>query len=436
MKVVIVLLLAAVSLGHAEHRGRDYVRDKICQEFNSMGKDNFRSLAIIMNSKKFSNATFEEISHLVKEVVSLAETCCAKGADPSCYETGTNSIMPAPSLSVWTGHGPVHRCGFTHEYSSNYGQAPLPVLVGSIKSYLSMVGTCCISPSPTVCFLKERLERKTLSILTTMSNKICSRYAVYGKEKSKFSTLIMFAQKIPSASSEDLSPLAEDSAEVFSKCCSSMAEDCMQKELSELTTKICTKLSSKDQKFSDCCKGKNLLENYLCMYSLQPAKSPQLPEIQRPTDEQLCTDDGSHQMDQFTFEIARRHTNIPEVFLSKVYDAAHNLVNGCCTAADSIACVSSKRPQLRGEILKFLTKASELCGEYNDLTFLEFKQRLKESFSKTMPDAAPASLTELVERRANFASTCCIMNAPPVYCGLKINAEVGHTCDHDSCMLI
>ncbi|XP_026517415.1 vitamin D-binding protein [Terrapene carolina triunguis] len=246
----------------------------------------------------------------------------------------------------------------------------------------------------------------------------------------------MFAQKIPSASFEDISPLAEASAEVYSKCCSSMAEDCMQKELSELTTKICTKLSSKDEKISDCCKGKNLLENYLCIYSLQPAKSPQLPEIQRPTDEQLCTNDGSHPMDQFTFEIARRQTNIPEVFLSKVYDATHNLVNGCCTAADSMACVSSKRPQLRGEISKFLTKADELCGEYNDLTFLEFKQRLKESFSKTMPDATPASLTELVEWRANFASTCCIMNAPPVYCGLKINAEVGHTCDHDSCMLI
>uniref|UniRef100_A0A8C3XVY8 Vitamin D-binding protein n=1 Tax=Chelydra serpentina TaxID=8475 RepID=A0A8C3XVY8_CHESE len=325
---------------------------------------------------------------------------------------------------------------FTHEYSSNYGQAPLPVLVGSIKSYLSMVGTCCISPSPTVCFLKERLERKTLSILTTMSNRICSRYTVYGKEKSKFSTLIKFAQKIPSASFEDISPLAEDSHEVFSKCCNSMAEDCMQKELSELTTKICTKLSSKNDKFSDCCKGKNLLENYLCMYSLPPAKSPQLPEIQRPTDEQLCTADESHQSDRFIFETARRQTNIPEVFLSKVYDAAHKLANGCCTSADSVACVSSKRPQLRGEIVKFLAKAKELCGEYNDLTFLEFKQRLKESFSKTMPDATPASLTELVEQRANFASTCCIMNAPPMYCGVKINTEVGHTCDHDSCMLI
>lgn len=43
---------------------------------------------IIMNSKKFSNATFEEISHIVKEMVSLVETCCAEGADPNCYDEG------------------------------------------------------------------------------------------------------------------------------------------------------------------------------------------------------------------------------------------------------------------------------------------------------------------------------------------------------------
>nr|XP_006137103.1 vitamin D-binding protein-like [Pelodiscus sinensis] len=136
------------------------------------------------------------------------------------------------------------------------------------------------------------------------------------------------------------------------------------------------------------------------------------------------------------FEETRRHTNIPVVFLSKVYDATHNLINECCSDADATTCLATKRLLLRGEILKFLAKAVELCGEYYDLTFLEFKQKLKESFSKTMPDATPDVLTELVEKRANFASTCCIMNAPPVSCGLKINAEVGHTCDHKSCMLI
>lgn len=31
-------------------------------------------------------APFEQISHLVNEVVSLTITCCAEGADPDCYD--------------------------------------------------------------------------------------------------------------------------------------------------------------------------------------------------------------------------------------------------------------------------------------------------------------------------------------------------------------
>lgn len=42
-----------------------------------------------------------------------------------------------------------------YEYSINYGQAPLTLLVSYTKSSLSMVGLCCTSPNPTVCFLKE-----------------------------------------------------------------------------------------------------------------------------------------------------------------------------------------------------------------------------------------------------------------------------------------
>jgi len=43
----------------------------------------------------------------------------------------------------------------------------------------------------------------------------------------------MLAQKIPSASFEDLSPLAEDAAEMFSQCCDSVAEDCIQQKVEQ-----------------------------------------------------------------------------------------------------------------------------------------------------------------------------------------------------------
>lgn len=41
---------------------------------------------MVLYSRKFPSGTFEQISQLVKEVVSLTEACCAEGADPDCYD--------------------------------------------------------------------------------------------------------------------------------------------------------------------------------------------------------------------------------------------------------------------------------------------------------------------------------------------------------------
>ncbi|KFV07556.1 Vitamin D-binding protein, partial [Tauraco erythrolophus] len=365
MRAALALLLL-LATARAEHRGKDYVRDKVCQEFQTLGKEDFRTLTLMANSRKFSNATFQEISHLTREIVFLAETCCANGADPSCYDAGSSALSakscgedspfpahpgtlclaalrhPPQPLPRYLQPSNEELCQdfqkdpkdfadrFLHEYASSYSQTPLPVLLASARSFLSMVSTCCISSAPTACFLKEKLARKTLSLLTLMSNRLCSRLATYGKDKVALSYLTALAQKTPGAAFEDLFPLAEDAAEGLSRCCDSVAEDCMEKKLSEHTAKACGTLAARDERFADCCKGKNLLQNYFCISALPPAPAPALPEPPKPTDEQLCG---------YLFELARRHTSVPEAFLAKIYDASGKVRGECCSAKDPSACL-------------------------------------------------------------------------------------------------
>lgn len=81
-----------------------------------------------------------------------------------------------------------------------------------------------------------------------------------------------------------------------------------------------------------------------------------------------------------------------------------------------------------------------------------------------MPDASSELLGQLVEQRAEFASTCCPPNSPPLYCAskvkpwtppdtpphavlaaspcgsfqppvLQVTAELGEACDGDTCLL-
>ncbi|NXA54866.1 VTDB protein, partial [Nothocercus julius] len=457
--------------------GKDYVRDKVCQEYRTMGKEDFRALTIIMNSKKFSNASFEEISHLVREIVSLAETCCSESADPSCYDDGSSalSVKSCEASSPFPRHEGTSGCcvhtglerklclaalqhpprelpryaepsgdelcadfakdpkgfadRFLYEFASDYGQAPLPVLLGSARSFLSMVSTCCMSPAPTTCFLKEKLQRKTLSLLTLLSNRACSRFAAYGKDKMKFSYLTMLAQKTPSASFEEIFPLAEDAAEVFAQCCDSVAEDCMQKKLLEHTAKVCGVLAPKDERLAECCRGKNVLQNYFCISALRAAEAPQLPEPQPPASERLCGEDGALLALRYIFETGRRHPSVPDVFLSKLYDASKEGLKQCCATKDSSACIDSKRQQIRGKLLAFVAEADELCSRYHKLDFLDFKKQVKEALVRSAgPGTAPERLAELAERRADFASHCCSANAPPRYCAQQVGRGAPRTC--------
>ncbi|KAM7052367.1 vitamin D-binding protein [Acridotheres tristis] len=478
--LALLLLLAAAD---AMHRGRAYVRDKVCKEYRVLGKENFRTLTIIANSRKYSNGTFEEIGHLVRDIVSLAETCCTDGADPSCYDAGSTALsvkscgadspFPAhPGTAECCAHQGLERklclaalrhpphplprylqpsdkelCQafrqdprefadrFLYEYASSYSQAPLPVLVASTRTFLSMVSTCCISSSPTHCFLKEKLERKTLSLLTLTSNRICSRFSAYGKDKVSFSYLTSLAQKVPTASYEDLLPLAEDAAEVSSQCCDSTAEDCMQKKLLEHTTKVCTALSGRDGRFADCCKGKNLMENHFCILTMLPAPAPKLPEPYEPTNEELCGKEGALHATRYLFELARRHPCLPDAVLAKLYDFSGKLRGECCSTKDPSACLDGKRKWIEAEVFPFLEKGNQLCGHYHKLPFLEFKKRLRETLAQAEPEASPAQLEQLLEQRVSFASTCCLPEAPPLLCAAKVSSDLGEVCNKESCLL-
>ncbi|XP_016043845.1 vitamin D-binding protein [Erinaceus europaeus] len=469
MKRVLVLLLFA-ACSHALERGKDYEKDKVCKELAQMGKDDFRSLSIILYSRKFPSGTFEQISHLINEVVSLTEACCAEGADSDCYDNRTSALSAksCESNSPFPVHPGTPECcaqegleqklcmaalkhppqefptyteptndeiceafrkdpkefaeHFLYDYSSNYGQAPLPLLVGYTKSYLSMVGSCCTSPNPTICFLKERLQIKQLSLLTTMSNRLCSQHVAYGKEKSRLSHLIKFAQKVPTADLKEVLPLAEGITIILSKCCESTSEDCMAKELPEHTVKICNSLSSKNSKFKDCCQEKTAMDTFVCIYFMQNTQSPELPDVELPQNKDVCGKAHARALDQYAYEVSRR-TQLPEVFLSKILEPTLKSLDDCCHSEDSTTCFNMEAPLLKEKLSTFIENGQELCADYSEHTFTEYKKKLAGRLRTKLPDATDAQLEELIEKRSDFASKCCSINSPPLYCNSEIDAS-------------
>ncbi|KAF2983286.1 hypothetical protein EK904_013524 [Melospiza melodia maxima] len=120
---------------------------------------------------------------------------------------------------------------------------------------------------------------------------------------------------------------------------------------------------------------------------------------------------------RFLFEVARRHPNLPEAVLAKLYDTSGKLRGECCSSKDPSACWDSKRQRIAAELFPFLTKAEQLCEQFHKLPFLEFKKRLRDSLAQSEPSSAP--LEQLLEQRASFASSCCLPDAPLLLCASK-----------------
>ncbi|XP_075058484.1 vitamin D-binding protein isoform X2 [Mixophyes fleayi] len=480
MKGVIFLLLT-ISLSHADPRGKPYQKAKVCHEFNILGKEKFSALAVIMNSRKYSNATFEEIDHLVKAIASLAETCCVEGVTELCYDNKASSLsekscdpkspfpkhsgvasccvhkglerklcladlkQPPKEFPTYVEPSNEELCGsfktnphifswrFLYEYTSNYAHAPLQVVLNSTENYLNMIKECCTSKKPTPCFLNQRLQRHPLHLLTVMSNRLCSRYTIYGTEKLKFSAAIMFSQKVPSAEFKDVMPTVEQGTRLLAKCCGSLTDNCIEKELSGNIQQICKKLS-KDARVAECCK-KLPVDTLHCLHSMSAAESIVLPGLQLPSSSQLCKKGKNQELEKYMFELARRNTKLPEVFVDKLYESVAVVVKKCCGSENSNSCLEKKKSQLNEEMKMYISEGNELCGEYNKYPFSEFKQRIIKSLNKRVPKLTSSKVDEIAEQRADLASTCCIINAPPVYCKEKINKVIGNRCAQEPCLI-
>ncbi|XP_070612985.1 vitamin D-binding protein [Erythrolamprus reginae] len=486
MKVGIVsLLLLLLALAHGLQRGKDYFKEKICNEYNAFGEEGFRSISIIISSRKYSNATFEQIISLVDDIVDLAKKCCAAGADPDCYENESSAFSEKSCQpdAPFPRHPGVAGCcteeglarklclaalkhlpkefptyvepsneetcasfkkdprGFAErflvEYSSDYSYAPLPILLNSTRNYLSAVRTCCASAESNICFLNEKLRHKPVQAFTHLSNKACALHALLGENKTKVSYLIKFTQQTPSLSFNNAITLAEEASEILSKCCDSLEEDCFQNELKVHIAHICNTACGGNERLRTCCSSKDDVGKYLCIYSLPWDKPSQALQAPSPVDEHICRENGEVDIYRNIYDVARTYTRAPEALLIPLYSASQAATNDCCAQPDPNACFAEKGLKTIAPLYALIEKGNEICGEYTDHTYLEFLKRLRANALDLIPSGtldAEDQVSALVEQRSSYVTKCCHLNAPPTYCGIQVKDPVSTICFLADCI--
>ncbi|KAK9974426.1 hypothetical protein ABG768_022526 [Culter alburnus] len=204
---------------------------------------------------------------------------------------------------------------------------------------------------------------------------VCQELSAIGIEKFKEMVTVLYSQKFPNGTFEEVKCVADEMTKLAEKCCKDDASpDCYDKGATEISEKSCGKDSPfpKHPGIEQCCTLQGH-ERKLCLASLRYS-ADELPSLLEPTNEEICTEYTKHEKDysvRYVYEFARRHRNIPAGFVLNATQHHVRMAERCCRPAVKIPCFLQERLQMESSNI-FLRFLSNVCNNQVNLKSYKF----------------------------------------------------------------
>ncbi|XP_067294368.1 vitamin D-binding protein [Pseudorasbora parva] len=199
---------------------------------------------------------------------------------------------------------------------------------------------------------------------------VCQELKTIGVEKFKEMVTVLYSQKFPNGTFEEVNCVADEMTKLAEKCCKDDASpDCYDKGATEISEKSCGNDSPfpKHPGIEQCCTLQGH-ERKLCLASLRYS-AHELPSLLEPTNEEICTEYIKDQKDysiRYVYEFARRHRNIPAGFVLNATQHHVRMAERCCHPAVKNSCFLQERFQM-GSTNIFLRFLSNVCSNQVNL---------------------------------------------------------------------
>ncbi|XP_056314131.1 vitamin D-binding protein [Danio aesculapii] len=210
---------------------------------------------------------------------------------------------------------------------------------------------------------------------TYTKEKVCQDLQVIGIEKFKEMVTILYSQKFPNGTFEEVNCVADEMTTLAEKCCKDdVSPDCYDKGATEISEKSCRKDSPfpKHPGIEQCCTLQGH-ERKLCLASLRYS-ADELRSLLEPTNEEICseyTKDEKQYTVRYAYEFARRHRNIPAGFVLNATQHHVRMAARCCRPAVKNSCFFQERIQMRSSN-NFLRFLSHVCNNQMNLKSYRF----------------------------------------------------------------
>ncbi|KAF4112996.1 vitamin D-binding protein [Onychostoma macrolepis] len=204
---------------------------------------------------------------------------------------------------------------------------------------------------------------------------VCQELKATGIEKFKEMVTVLYSQKFPNGTFQEVSCVADEMSKLAVKCCKDDASpDCYDKGATEISEKSCGKDSPfpKHPGIEQCCTLQGQVRK-LCLASLRYS-ADELPSLLEPTNEEICTEFTKDEKDyavRYVYEFARRHRNIPAGFVLNSTQNHVRMAERCCRPAVKNLCFLQEKLQMRSSNI-FLRFLSNVCNNQVNLKSFKF----------------------------------------------------------------
>ncbi|XP_014994024.2 alpha-fetoprotein isoform X1 [Macaca mulatta] len=464
------------------HRN-EYGIASILDSYQCTAEINLPDLATIFFAQFVQEATYKEVSKMVKDVLTaiekptgdeqsagclenqlpafLEELCHEKdilekyGLSDCCSqsEEGRHNCFlahkkPTPaSIPVFQVPEPVTSCEayeedretfmnrFIYEIARRHPFLYAPTILLLAARYDKIIPSCCKAENAVECFqTKAASITKELRESSLLNQHACAVMKNFGTRTFHAITVTKLSQKFTKVNFTEIQKLVLDVAHVHEHCCRGDVLDCLQ-DGEKIMSYICSQQDTLSNKITECCKL-TTLERGQCIIHAENDEKPEglSPNLNRFLGDrdfnQFSSGEKNIFLASFVHEYSRRHPQLAVSVILRVAKGYQELLEKCFQTENPLECQEKGEEELQKYIQESQALAKRSCGLFQKLGEYYLQNAFLVAYTKKAPQLTSSELMAITRKMAATAATCCQLSEDKLLaCGEgAADIIIGHLC--------
>ncbi|XP_004465369.3 alpha-fetoprotein [Dasypus novemcinctus] len=417
-------------------------------------------LATIFFAQFIQEATYKEVSKMVKDVLSVIEkptgseqpagclehklsafleeichekeisekyglsNCCSKSEEErhNCLlarkKAAPASIPPfqvpepVTSCQAYEENQKMFMNRYIYEIARRHPFLYAPTILSLAAHYDKIIPPCCKTENAVECFqTKAASITKELRESSLLNQHICAVMRNFGPRIFRAITLTKLSQKFSKANFTEIQKLTLDVTHIHKKCCRGNVLECLH-DGQEIMSYICSQQDTLSSKIAECCKLP-ILELAQCIIR---AENDDKPEGLSPNLKRFLGDRDFHQFSsvekdlflaRYTYEYSRRHPEFAVTVVLRVAKGYEQLLENCSQSENPLECQDKGEEELEKYIQESQTIAKRTCGLFQKLGEYPLQNVFLVAYTKKAPQLTSSELMAFTRKMAAAAVACC-----------------------------